>query len=72
MVLSGCSVEGVGKAFGHFGWPGPGISLQAHKMYDLWIASVIAALIVGSLPASEGLEQGVFGAGRRGRNREGR
>jgi cytochrome c oxidase subunit II len=47
MLLSGCSVEGFGKAFGHFGWPGPGISLQAHKMYDLWIASVIAALVVG-------------------------
>ncbi|WP_438872397.1 aa3-type cytochrome oxidase subunit II [Paractinoplanes maris] len=47
LVLSGCSVDGVGKAFGHFGWPGKGITLQAHKMYDLWIASVIAALIVG-------------------------
>src|SRR3954465_4192592 len=46
-LLAGCSVEGFGKAFGHFGWPGPGISLQAHKMYDLWIASVIAALVVG-------------------------
>lgn len=47
MLLSGCSVEGIGKAFGHFGWPGRGISLQAHRMYDLWIASVIAALVVG-------------------------
>jgi cytochrome c oxidase subunit 2 len=47
MLLSGCSADGVGEAFGHFGWPGKGISLQAHKMYDLWIASVIAALIVG-------------------------
>ena len=47
MLLAGCSVEGIGSAFGHFGWPGNGISLQAHKMYDLWIASVIAALIVG-------------------------
>jgi cytochrome c oxidase subunit 2 len=47
ILLSGCSVEGVGKAFGNFGWPGKGVSLQAHKMYDLWIASVIAALIVG-------------------------
>jgi cytochrome c oxidase subunit 2 len=47
MVLSGCSVEGFGKAFGNFGWPSRGISLQAHKMYDLWIASVIAALVVG-------------------------
>ena len=47
MLLAGCSVDGIGNAFGHFGWPGEGISLQAHKMYDLWIASVIAALIVG-------------------------
>jgi cytochrome c oxidase subunit 2 len=47
MLLSGCSVEGVGKAFGNFGWPDRGVSLQAHKMYDLWIASVIAALVVG-------------------------
>ena len=47
MLLSACSVEGVGKAFGHFGWPGRGVSLQAHRMYDLWIASVIAALVVG-------------------------
>ena len=47
MLLSGCSLEGFGKAFGHFGWPSTGISLQAHKMYDLWIGSVIAALVVG-------------------------
>jgi cytochrome c oxidase subunit 2 len=47
MLLSGCSTESFGKAFGHFGWPGNGISLQAHKMYDLWIASVVAALVVG-------------------------
>ncbi|MBB4739709.1 cytochrome c oxidase subunit 2 [Actinoplanes octamycinicus] len=46
-LLAGCSVEDVGSKFGHFGWPGPGISLQAHEMYDLWIASTIAALVVG-------------------------
>ncbi|WP_052359674.1 aa3-type cytochrome oxidase subunit II [Actinoplanes friuliensis] len=46
-LLSGCSVDGIGSAFGGFGWPQGGISLQAHKMYDLWIASTIAALIVG-------------------------
>jgi cytochrome c oxidase subunit 2 len=46
-LLSGCSVDSVGSAFGGFGWPEHGISLQAHKMYDLWIASTIAALIVG-------------------------
>jgi cytochrome c oxidase subunit II len=47
MLLSGCSLVGVGEAFGNFGWPSDGISLQAHQMYDLWIASVIAALTVG-------------------------
>jgi cytochrome c oxidase subunit 2 len=46
-LLAGCSVDGVGDAFGHFGWPGKGVTLQAHKMYDLWIASTIAALVVG-------------------------
>ncbi len=46
-LLAGCSADGIGNAFGHFGWPDQGISLQAHRMYDLWIASVIAALAVG-------------------------
>jgi cytochrome c oxidase subunit 2 len=46
-LLAGCSTDGIGNAFGHFGWPDQGISLQAHRMYDLWIASVIAALAVG-------------------------
>ena len=47
ILLAGCSADGIGNAFGHFGWPGTGISLQAHRMYDLWIASVTAALMVG-------------------------
>ena len=46
-LLSGCSVAGLGSAFGGFGWPQGGITPQAHKMYDLWIASTIAALVVG-------------------------
>ncbi|GAB1690343.1 cytochrome c oxidase subunit II [Krasilnikovia sp. M28-CT-15] len=46
-LLAGCSADSIGAKFGNFGWPGPGVSLQAHKMYDLWIASVIAALVVG-------------------------
>jgi cytochrome c oxidase subunit 2 len=46
-LLAGCSADGIGSAFGNFGWPNKGVSLQAHKMYDLWIASVIAALVVG-------------------------
>ncbi|BAL86635.1 putative cytochrome c oxidase subunit II [Actinoplanes missouriensis 431] len=46
-LLSGCSLQDWGDTFSHFGWPSNGISLQAHEMYDLWIASVIAALAVG-------------------------
>jgi cytochrome c oxidase subunit 2 len=43
-LLAGCDV---GKAFGHFGWPGEGITRQSHRMYDLWIGSTVAALLVG-------------------------
>jgi cytochrome c oxidase subunit II len=46
-LLSGCDAHSVGKAFGGFGWPQGGITLQAHKMYDMWIWSVVAALLVG-------------------------
>jgi cytochrome c oxidase subunit 2 len=43
MLLSGCSVD---DAF-RFGWPVKGISEQSKQMYNLWIGSVIAALVVG-------------------------
>ena len=46
-LLSGCSIEDWGNTFGHFGWPSNGITLQAHEMYDLWIAATVAALAVG-------------------------
>jgi len=47
-LLAGCAGTGdIGDAFGHFGWPGEGITRQAHRMYDIWIGSTIAALIVG-------------------------
>ena len=42
--LTGCDV---GKAFGGFGWPQGGITPESQRMYDLWIASCIAALAVG-------------------------
>lgn len=45
-LLSGCDV---GEAFGGFGWPREGITEDAHRMYDLWIGSVVAALVVGVL-----------------------
>ncbi|MFI6757895.1 cytochrome c oxidase subunit II [Micromonospora sp. NPDC050417] len=43
-LLTGCDV---GKAVHGFGWPQGGITPQSHRMYDLWIASAIAALAVG-------------------------
>ncbi|GGK26650.1 cytochrome c oxidase subunit II [Pilimelia terevasa] len=43
-LLTGCDV---GSAFGGFGWPQEGITPTAHRMYDLWIGSTVAALIVG-------------------------
>ncbi|MFD0785400.1 cytochrome c oxidase subunit II [Micromonospora azadirachtae] len=43
-LLTGCDV---GKTFHGFGWPQGGITPESHRMYDLWIASCIAALAVG-------------------------
>jgi cytochrome c oxidase subunit 2 len=43
-VLAGCDV---GAAFRGFGWPQGGITPESNSMYDLWIASTIAALAVG-------------------------
>jgi cytochrome c oxidase subunit 2 len=44
VTLSGCSV---GSTFHGFGWPEHGVTPQAHRMYNLWIGSVVAALAVG-------------------------
>ncbi|MBQ1011304.1 cytochrome c oxidase subunit II, partial [Micromonospora sp. M51] len=44
VLLTGCDV---GAAFDGFGWPQGGISAESRRMYDLWIASCIAALAVG-------------------------
>src|SRR5262249_34938240 len=43
LLLGGCSV---GETFHGFGWPN-GVTTQSHRMYDLWIGSVVAALAVG-------------------------
>ncbi|WP_212829096.1 cytochrome c oxidase subunit II [Catellatospora sp. TT07R-123] len=43
-LLGGCDV---GSAFGGFGWPQGGITEQSQRMYDLWIGSVVAAMLVG-------------------------
>ena len=45
-ALSGCSV---GHTFRGFGWPERGVTVQAHRMYNLWVGSVIAAFVVGFL-----------------------
>jgi cytochrome c oxidase subunit 2 len=46
-LLGGCSLSEFGEAFGNFGWPAGGLTSQSTRMYDLWIGSVIAALVVG-------------------------
>ena len=43
LTLSGCSAK---DAFA-LGWPHGGISKQSNEMYNLWIGTVIAALITG-------------------------
>jgi cytochrome c oxidase subunit II len=42
-LLSGCTAD---QAF-HFGWPEGGITDQSHRMFNLWMGSAVAALIVG-------------------------
>jgi cytochrome c oxidase subunit 2 len=42
-LLGGCSVD---QAFA-FGWPQGGVTPQSERMFNLWIGSVIAALVVG-------------------------
>ncbi|SCL37731.1 cytochrome c oxidase subunit 2 [Micromonospora rhizosphaerae] len=44
VLLTGCDV---GRTFDGFGWPQGGITAESRRMYDLWIASCIAALAVG-------------------------
>lgn len=43
LLLSGCSADSVLR----FGWPVDGITDQSKRMYNLWIGSVIAALVIG-------------------------
>ncbi len=43
-LLSGCSYD---RVLG-LGWPINGITDQSKQMYDLWIGSVVAALVVGA------------------------
>lgn len=45
LVLTGCSTQSESL---NFGWP-EGITPQAQSMRDLWVGSVIAALVVGVL-----------------------
>jgi cytochrome c oxidase subunit 2 len=47
LALSGCSVNEIGKSVSGFGWPENGLTEQSRQMYDLWIGSAVAALVVG-------------------------
>ena len=47
-LLAACDLRDIGEAMGGFGWP-RGITEQSERMYELWIASVLAALAVGFL-----------------------
>jgi cytochrome c oxidase subunit 2 len=46
LLLGACDI---GSTFRGFGWPEGGVTAQSHRMYDLWIGSVLAALAVGFL-----------------------
>lgn len=48
VLLSGC-LRDVGDAMGGLGWPRGGITDQSQRMYDMWVGSVVAALLVGLL-----------------------
>ncbi|MFC7479677.1 cytochrome c oxidase subunit II [Luedemannella flava] len=41
--LTGCSVDDIF----YFGWPKGGITQHSQRMFDMWIGSAIAALVVG-------------------------
>jgi cytochrome c oxidase subunit II len=43
LLLTGCTSDDLVR----FGWPVNGVTDQSKRMYDLWIGSVIAALVVG-------------------------
>jgi cytochrome c oxidase subunit 2 len=44
-LLSGCGA--IGDAADGFGWPEGGITDRSERMYDMWVGSVVAALVVG-------------------------
>jgi cytochrome c oxidase subunit II len=44
IALTGCDI---GDKLGGFGWPTHGITEQSEHMYDLWVGSVVTALVVG-------------------------
>jgi cytochrome c oxidase subunit 2 len=44
-LLSGCGT--IGDAADGFGWPEGGITDRSERMYDMWVGSVIAGLVVG-------------------------
>jgi cytochrome c oxidase subunit II len=48
VLLSGC-LRDIGDSVDGLGWPEGGITDRSGRMYDMWVGSVIAALVVGLL-----------------------
>ncbi|HEY8472513.1 MAG TPA: cytochrome c oxidase subunit II [Natronosporangium sp.] len=48
MLLGGC-LRDLGDSVDGLGWPEGGITDQSERMYDMWLGSVAAALLVGLL-----------------------
>jgi cytochrome c oxidase subunit II len=48
VLLSGC-LQDIGDSVDGLGWPEGGISDRSARMYDMWIGSVVAAVLVGLL-----------------------
>jgi cytochrome c oxidase subunit II len=48
MLLSGC-LRDIGDSVDGLGWPEGGITNRSERMYDMWVGSVVAAVLVGLL-----------------------
>jgi cytochrome c oxidase subunit II len=48
MLLGGC-LRDIGDTMDGLGWPEGGITDRSERMYDMWIGSAIAAIVVGLL-----------------------
>jgi cytochrome c oxidase subunit 2 len=48
VLLGGC-LRDIGDSVGGLGWPQGGITDQSERMYDMWVGSVVTAILVGLL-----------------------